>query len=298
MALAFGINLALARIGTAGVLWVSPMFDYWQAAVWLGAAITVFGFVAFLFYNIFDHRLDRDRRDVRLAQGANAAPEEEFRLADLFVLLKNRSFLFITALCVLFYSAVFPFLAYAPDMLVNKFGMSDDLSSQIASIIPFGTILFTPLFGLFVDMKGKSASMMIYGSMLLILVHLWLSLTNLPPYVPIFVLGVAFSLVPAAMWPSVAKIVDPKTTGTAYGVMTTIQNFGLMIFPWLIGVVLDRTNPGVTAELVEQGKASYDYTLAVLMMVGLGMMGIVFAFLLRRDDRIMGYGLERPTVSK
>jgi MFS family permease len=161
-------------------------------------------------------------------------------------------------------------------------------------MVYFGTIIFTPLFGWFADNKGKSASIMIFGSLLLIFVHLSLSLTRMTPYIPMFLLGIAFSLIPAAMWPSVAKIVDESRLGTAYGLMFSIQNLGLWAFPILIGVVLDRSNPGVTAELVAKGEAVYNYTNPILMLSALGIFGLVFAFLLRREDKTSGYGLEQP----
>jgi MFS family permease len=140
--------------------------------------------------------------------------------------------------------------------------------------------------------------MMIFGSLLLILVHLTLSLTRVTPYIPMFLLGMAFSLIPATMWPSVAKIVDESRLGTAYGLMFSIQNIGLWAFPILIGTVLDRSNPGVTPELIAKGEAAYNYTNPILMLAALGIFGLVFAFLLKREDRTSGYGLESPNKSK
>jgi MFS family permease len=125
-----------------------------------------------------------------------------------------------------------------------------------------------------------------------------LSLTTITPYIPLFMLGIAFSLIPAAMWPSVTKIVEENRLGTAYGLMFSIQNLGLWAFPMLIGYVLDYSNPGVTAELVAAGSAKYDYTNPVLMLAGLGLLGVVFAILLKRDDRVSGFGLEQPNKIK
>jgi len=245
------------------------------------------GFLFFLLYNFFDIKLDRQKLiDVK--------DEEKFRLADIIKLLKDRSFIYIALLCVTFYSAVFPFIKYAPDLLQNKFGLSMSLSSTITSMVYFGTIIFTPIFGWVADHKGKSASLMVLGSIALIVVHLTLSLTRVTPYIPMFLLGVAFSLIPAAMWPSVAKIVSESRLGTAYGLMFSIQNLGLWAFPILIGTVLDRSNPGVTAEVVASGQAVYNYTNPILMLALLGIAGLVFAFLLRREDKTSGYGLEQP----
>lgn len=297
LALAFGVNLAIARAGTALALIYSPIlvgdninghYPTWTNATWLGAILMAIGFITFLFYMIYDLKFDRNSINKN-----SLCNDEKFVVSDVFALFKNKSFLYITILCVLFYSAVFPFLTYTPDLLHNKFGMDLQLSGKIASILPFGTVLFTPVFGWFVDNKGKSATLMIYGSILLILVHLTLSLTTLYPYIPIFVLGIAFSLVPAAMWPAVSKIVEEKRLGTAYGLMFSIQNLGLFAFPILAGKVLDVTNKGITQEMIEKG-AELDYTVTVLVFAATGLLGLLFAFLLKREDKKSDYGLELP----
>ncbi len=140
------------------------------------------------------------------------------------------------------YSAVFPFQAFSPDFLLNKFGMSMSKSGEIASILYWVTMIATPLFGFIVDKYGKSATLMIFGSILLTLIHLSFAFTHFNPIVPLVLLGIAIALVPAAMWPSVAKIVDEKRIGTAYGAMFSIQNLGLFLFPILAGLILDTTN--------------------------------------------------------
>jgi len=289
LALALGTNLAIARLGAAMSLIVTPILvePEWTKPIWFGAILLSMGFLFFLLYNFFDIKLDRQKLiDVK--------DEEKFRLADIIKLLKDRSFIYIALLCVTFYSAVFPFIKYAPDLLQNKFGLSMSLSSTITSMVYFGTIIFTPIFGWVADHKGKSASLMVLGSIALIVVHLTLSLTRVTPYIPMFLLGVAFSLIPAAMWPSVAKIVSESRLGTAYGLMFSIQNLGLWALQILIGTVLDRSNPGVTAEVVASGQAVYNYTNPILMLALLGIAGLVFAFLLRREDKTSGYGLEQP----
>jgi MFS family permease len=293
LAFAFGINLAIARFGTASALMFSPVLigakQGWTAAGWFGAMLVMISLLSFTVFTLIDSKYDR-----QIKKGLSEEKSDEFKLSDILALFKNPSFMFVTFLCVTFYSAVFPFLAFAPDLLQNKFGLSGELSGKITSILPFGTIVFTPLFGWYCDKKGKSASLMIFGSFLLILVHLTLSLTTLTPYIPMFVLGIAFSLVPAAMWPSVAKIVEEKRLGTAYGLMFFIQNFGLWGIPVLMGNVLDKTNPGITPEMVESGAAVYDYRWTVLMLVILGILGLFFAFLLKKEDKRSGYGLELP----
>jgi len=155
-------------------------------------------------------------------------------------------------------------------------------------------VLFTPFFGWIADIKGKSASMMVFSSILLIVAHLTLTFTMINPIIPMALLGIAFSLIPAAMWPGVAKIIDQNKLGTAYGIMFSVQNFGLWLFPILIGIILDRSNPGVTAAMVEEGAAKYNYTYAILMLAMIGVVGIVFALLLKREDKTSGFGLELP----
>lgn len=297
LALALGLNLAFGRLGMAAALWISPSLernsDPWSLAIWFGTMLLLIGLLAFIVYIFYDIKLDRQiKYELELDE------TEKFKLTDLGKLLTNRSFIFITLLCVTFYSAVFPFVKYAPDLLTNKFGIDSELAGRITSILPFGTILFTPLFGAFTDNRGRSASLMVYGSMLLIVVHLMFALTHITPYIPMFLLGVAFSLIPAAMWPSVAKIVPEQRLGSAYGLMFSIQNLGLWAFPILIGRVLDISNPNVTTEALAAGTAAYDYTNPILMLTVLGLLGVLFAFLLKREDKVSGYGLEKPNIEK
>jgi MFS family permease len=290
IAFALGMNLAIARLGAAMSLIVTPqlMEPEWTTPIWFGALLLGIGFILFILYIGFDLRFDRREKQLQ------TEAEEPFRFKDVGLLLTNRSFIYIALLCVTFYSAVFPFMKYAPDLLQNKFSFSEKLSGIISSSVYFGTILFTPLFGWFADRKGKSASLMVYGSALLVLVHLILSLTRLTPVIPMFMLGIAFSLIPAAMWPSVTKIVDQRRIGTAYGLMFSIQNLGLWGFAILIGKVLDKANPGITPEMVSAGLANLDYTYPILMLASLGLLGLLFAFLLKREDKVSGYGLELP----
>jgi MFS family permease len=168
--------------------------------------------------------------------------------------------------------------------------------AKTASLIPVGTILFTPIFGNFVDKKGKAASLMILGSLLLIFAHVSLSIFNnvYLAYMGLLSLGVAFSLVPAAMWPSVAKIVDEKRLGTAFASMFTIQNWGLGLFFWGIGALLDYVNRG-DIEAIRAGEAYYDYTIPIFILVICGVISIFLSFLLKKADRNQGYGLELPS---
>ncbi len=296
IALALGINIAIARFGTAMALFLSRGMsrdEFWNRPIWFAASLLTIALLTYIIYIFFDLRYDKITKT-----NLSHSPEDEFRLKDIIKLVKIPSFIYIALLCVTFYSAVFPFLKYATDMLENKFGLPGELSGRITSILPFGTIIFTPLFGWFTDIKGRSASIMILGSILLISVHLTFTFTNLNPYVPMFILGVAFSLVPAAMWPSVAKIVDTSKLGTAYGLMFSIQNIGLWLFPILIGKILDSTNPGITREMVSSGTAVYNYTYPILMLAVLGLFGFIFALLLLKSDKNLKIGLESPNKTE
>jgi MFS family permease len=300
IALALGMNIAIARLGMGAAMVLSPrlivdstqatpLWQNWTMPIWFGALLLGVGLLAFLVYTIWDVKFDR-----RVEERMETDPAEEFKFSDLGKLMTNRSFIYISMLCVLFYSAVFPFMKYAPDLMINKFGVAPTLAGDISSILPFGTLVFTPIFAYICDYKGRSASLMVYGSLLLISVHLVFAFTKITPYIPMFILGIAFSLVPAAMWPAVTKIVDTARIGTAYGAMFTIQAIGLMLFPWLIGLVLDYTNPGVSETLAAGGEAVYDYTQALIMLALLGILGLVFSWLLKREDKTSGYGLEEP----
>lgn len=297
LAMAFGFKIGIARAGSWAAFYFSPIIasnsSSWNVAIWFAAMLLVIGLLAFLVYTMFDKRLDQQIEKISLL-----GDDEVFHMSDLVKLITNRSFIYVTLLCMTFYSAVFPFQSFSPDFFLNKFGFTQEMSGKIASLLSVGTTLFTPLVGLFVDKRGKSATLMIFGSLLIVFVHLSFALTMISPIFLMIVLGIAFSLVPAAMWPSVAKIVDERRIGSAYGTMFAIQNLGLWMFPLLIGIILDRTNPGVTPEKVANGIATYNYTYAILMLAGLGVLGLIFAILLKRDDKTSGYGLELPSNAK
>ncbi|MCK4639565.1 MAG: MFS transporter, partial [Bacteroidales bacterium] len=223
LAFAFGMKIGIARAGSALALFYSAEIaeaaTHWTIAIWFAAMLLLIAFLAFLVYTIFDVRLDKQIKQVNLTGN-----DDKFRFADIGTLFKNKSFIYVTLLCLTFYSAVFPFQAFSPDFMLNKFGMSLTQSGKIASILYWVTMFATPLFGLFIDKIGKSASIMIFGSVLLTMIHLTLAFTNLNPVVPLVLLGISIALVPAAMWPSVAKIVPEKRIGSAYGAMFSIQN--------------------------------------------------------------------------
>ncbi|UCH94333.1 MAG: MFS transporter [Candidatus Aminicenantes bacterium] len=295
LSFAFAINLAIARLGTAAALILSPILietnTGWTLALWVAALLMGIALMLFIVYMVYDKKYTPAEK-----KGSLLAADERFKIGDIVDLLKNKSFLLISLLCVTFYSAVFPFQAYCPDFLHNKFGVSLKLSGILSSLIIWGTIVFTPIFGYFVDKRGKRATLMFYGAGMLLIAHLVLSLTYLTPYIAMFIIGIGFSLVPAAMWPAVAKIVEEKRLGTAYGIMTSIQNLGLFAFPIIAGAITDAVNKNITPEMLKQG-AALDYTYTIIMFAGLGLLGFLFAYLLKRyDGKRPDHPLEMPEM--
>lgn len=308
MALAMGMQLATARMGASIAFWFSAALAGYSEEggkvvgevlnpVYLGVALLSIGLLTFFMYTLMDRKLDKQTGNT-----SDADPTEAFHLSDLRKIVANPGFWLISLLCVLFYSGVFPFLKYAVPMMQNRLGVSPEMGGFISGMLPVGTILLTPIFGYILDTKGKGASIMILGSALLMAAHLTFALAPLTlplAFVAIGVLGVAFSLIPASMWPSVPKIVEERYLGSAFALVFFIQNWGLMFFPWLIGVVLEAVNPGVT-ERIAAGDltASYDYTIPMLVFAGLGFCAVLLAFALKAVDKKMGYGLELPNKKK
>jgi len=259
------------------------------------------GMVAFFFYATMDKKLDKSVADEALRSGS-VDEEESFKVSHVFQILKNRGWWYIAILCVLFYSAVFPFIKYATDLMVNKFHVAEKLAGDIPALLPFGTILLTPLFGNIYDRKGKGATIMIIGAVLLILVHAVYSipfLTSTPLAIAmIMLLGVALSLVPSAMWPSVPKIIPEKQLGTAYGMIFLIQNIGLSLVPALIGWVLNKYCITGTRLLDGTPVSNYNYTLPMVIFTAFGVLALIFALLLKAEDKRKGYGLELPNIKK
>jgi MFS family permease len=184
---------------------------------------------------------------------------------------------------------VFPFQSYAPDILVQKFGYSVTAAGHYTSALIFGTMIFTPLLGLYVDKRGKRATLMILGACLLVPCHLLLGYTHFPPVVPIFFVGIALSLVPAALWAAIPMMVPESRLGTAFGVVGYVQNVGLMLFPYLAGKIADAHTTMV------KGQPVVDYTSTMLMFAALGVVGVVFSLLLKYSDarRTTGISIEQ-----
>lgn len=247
LALAMGLEMATARMGTALALSTSvpiaKAFNTVSAPILLCLILLCIGLIAFIIYTFMDKKLDVSQAAVNKEN--NFVDEEEaFRASDILKIVTNKGWWYIAILCVLFYSAVFPFLKYATDLMVQKFSINEDWAGIIPAMLPFGTILLTPFFGNLYDRKGKGATIMIIGSLLLIFVHLLFTIPFLNQWIVaillIIVLGIGFSLVPSAMWPSVPKIIPEKQLGSAYALIFWVQNWGLMGVPALIGWVLNK----------------------------------------------------------
>jgi MFS family permease len=305
MALAMGMQMATARIGTALALGVSlPFARYFgtvSAPILFCLVLLCIGLIVFIVYTFMDKKLDESQAAHHLANNT-VAEEDSFSMRDILFIIKNKAWWYIAILCVLFYGAVFPFLKYASDLMVMKFGVPDNLAGAIPAMLPFGTILLTPIFGSIYDNKGKGATIMIIGACLLIFVHAMFAIPFLNQWVEavllIIILGIGFSLVPSAMWPSVPKIIPERQLGTAYALIFWVQNIGLMGIPALIGWVLEKYC--ITGHVLKNGVevTTYNYTLPMLIFMGFGILGLCFALLLKAEDKKKGYGLELPNIKK
>ena len=290
LAFAMGLQVALARIGTAAALAFSLPFaralGEVHYSVGLGAALLAVGMLAFLVYCVIDRANDR-----RIAAASEQGSDGGFRFADLRLLLFNRGFWYIALLCLMFYAGVFPFLKFATKLMVFKYGVSDALAGLIPAMLPFGTIFLTPFFGSLYDRYGRGATLMLLGSVLLFSVHAVLALPLnhcVLAIVMMTLLGVSFGMVPSAMWPSVPKIIPMKLLGTAYALIFYIQNIGLSLVPVWIGKVNQRHTDAATGLI--------DYTETMIIFALFGLLAIVISVLLLREDRLKGYGLEQRNI--
>ena len=300
MALAMGMQVAIARLGSFAPLAfgakIANTYDV-PTTILIVIVFLILGLIGFFYYNTLDRKLD-----AQIVEEEAGGDEDKFKISDLGVIIGNRGFWLIALLCVFFYSTVFPFYKYGPDLMVNKFGVSENWAGLLPSLVPFGTMLLTPFFGSIYDKKGKGASIMMLGAVLLIIVHVIFYLPFITSVVAAFfnvlLLGIAFSLVPSAMWPSVPKIIPEKQLGSAFALIFWVQNFGLWGIPLAVGIVLDNTNPGV-AEAKAAGEAvSYDYQTTWTIFVGLTILALLTSFWLKAEDKRKGYGLELPNIKK
>ena len=374
MALAMGSEMALARLGVATCMIFSPVFARLggvidvSRSVAFGVVLLLIALIMFIVYFFMDKKLD--------AQTGEAEEKDDpFKISDLGKILSSSGFWLVALLCVLYYSAIFPFQKYAVNMLQcnlsfttvdpdsfwatntvtiiqycimlvvaaasfasnfsKKKSMKNGLlvlaivalvifcymgymrqsAETVFAVFPLLAVGITPILGNYVDHKGKAASMLVLGSILLIACHLTFAFV-LPAfksspvggifiaYLTILVLGASFSLVPAALWPSVPKLVDAKIIGSAYALIFWIQNIGLWLFPMLIGKVLDNTNPDLVEKLnnglitPEEAAVSYNYTAPLVMLASLGVAALILGFVLKAVDKKKGLGLEKPNIKE
>lgn len=298
MALAMGVEMAIARLGVFAVLSLSPRVADWMggnnpsvvAPVAFCTVLLLIGLISYSVFTIMDTRLDRQ------TQSGDEEGEEEFKLSDVKDLLTSRLFWIIALLCVLYYSAIFPFQRFGTNMLQCNLHISETEAADLLRWFPIGALCLTPVLGILLDKVGRGATMLILGSLLLIGCHLvfalWLPAnpSKVLALATIIILGVSFSLVPAALWPSVPKVMDARYLGSAYSLIFWVQNIGLFGIPILFGRILETSNPGVT------DPTQYDYTNPMLMFAGLGILAFICAVWLKMLNTRNHYGLEDPNI--
>lgn len=295
VALAMGLQVAMARLGTAAALGCSlPMARAVGSVsfpVLFGAICLCVGLLAYLVYCVMDKKLDQS------VEAVEENKEEGFQLKDLKLIFTNRGFWLITLLCLMFYAGVFPFLKFATKLMIAKYHVEPGLAGLIPAMLPFGTILLTPVFGSLYDRIGRGATLMLIGSIMLTIVHLLFAMPVLNVWwfaiIVMIVLGIAFSLVPSAMWPSVPKIIPMKQLGSAYAIIFYIQNIGLSMVPLLIGWVIETYSTSTTPQGI-----TYDYTIPMLIFAAFGAVAIGIAIMLKKEDAQKGYGLEESNIKK
>ena len=296
MATAMGVQVALARVGSqaayAVAIPVARSFEL-TTPVLIGLVCLVGGMIAFFSFSVLDKKLDTQMEEFK----DESADNEKFSFKDVATILSNPGFWLIALLCVLFYSCVFPFQKFASELMITKYGIDENVAGFFAGLPALGALFLTPVFGGMVDKRGKAASIMMFGAAMLIFVHFVYALPFVTgSYIAIIlmiVLGIAFSLVPSAMWPSVAKIFPAHQLGTAYALIFFIQNIGLWGVPTLIGFVLD--NYCITGKTAA-GTNSYDYTLPMCIFTGFAVLSLLVAFALKVADKKFGYKLEESNI--
>ena len=283
LALAMGIQLAMARLGTAAALSISaPIARHFALSTPLlvSLAFLIIGLLAFLVFCVMDRKLDDD------STKSTTDESEEFHWGDILVTLRNPGFWLITLFCVLFYSAVSPFLKFSTKLMVMKYGVDTDIAGFFSSIAPFGTILMTPLFGAVYDKYGKGVTLVITGALMLTAVHFGFSLPMHSSTIAIALmvtLSIGYSLAPAALWPCVPKIIPLKCLGTAYSMIFFIQNFGRAIIPMFVGRA-NETDPTYTTSMLIFG-----FTALGAAVTAIGILLI---------DKHKHYGLQLPNIKK
>ncbi|MBR4850879.1 MAG: MFS transporter [Tidjanibacter sp.] len=287
MAMAMGLEMSIARLGVFAAMWLSPMvfekFGHVSAPVAFGAILLIIGLLFYTIFVVMDSKFDKQLEAA--GELTTEESEEEFKFKDLGKIFSSKMFWLVALLCVLYYSAIFPFQRYAPDFLNTTLGIEN--GAQLFSCFPILAMVLTPFLGGFIDKKGKAASMLMLGSLIMIACHL--SFAFLLPAFPsqwlavtlVVVLGVSFSLVPAALWPSVPKIIDNRILGSAYCIIFWIQNIGLFAVPMLIGNVLDKTG---------------GYTVPMVIFSSFGVLALLFSLWLKKENKKQNFGLEEPNI--
>ena len=289
MALAMGLEMAIARLGVFAVMSISPRIaEHFDKSVVAPIAfctvLLLIGVINFCVFSVMDAKLDK-----QLGAVAGGESEEEFKVSDLGRIFKSKMFWIIALLCVLYYSAIFPFQRFATNFLEETLNIPTTEAADLIRWFPILAMVLTPFLGYFLDRVGKGATMLMLGSLIMIACHLCFAFV-LPAYpsktlalIIIVVLGVSFSLVPAAMWPSVPKIIDPVILGSAYSLIFWIQNIGLCFVPLIIGILRKSTG---------------GYTVPMIVFASLGIIALILSFALKIEDRRKGYGLELPNIQK
>ena len=289
MALAMGLEMAIARLGVFAVFSVSPkiatQFDNSVVApIAFCTVLLIIGLINFIVFSVMDAKLDK-----QLGEANSDGPTEEFKVSDLGRIFSSKMFWIVALLCVLYYSAIFPFQRYATNYLEVTLNIEKEAAADLFRWFPILAMILTPVLGSFLDHKGKGATMLMLGSLIMIACHL--SFAFLLPVYPyewfalliIVILGVSFSLVPAALWPSVPKIIDPVILGSAYSLIFWIQNIGLCFVPLIIGMTL---------------KATGGYLAPMLIFASLGVLALILSFALKAFDKKKGFGLEEPNIKE
>lgn len=298
MALAMGIEMSIARLGVFAAMWLAPVFasrfalpDGTQSVVaplLFSACLLVVGLLNFTIFTVMDTKFDKQLVAIGEAT-AEKDPEDEFHASDLKQVFQSKMFWIIALLCVLYYSAIFPFQRFATNFLEETLAISNAEASGLFKWFPILAMVLTPFLGLYIDYKGKGATMMLLGAVIMIACHSVFAFV-LPAYpskmlalVTILVLGVSFSLVPASMWPAVPKIIDEKVLGSAYCLIFWVQNIGLCLVPLLIGKLRVWTG---------------GYLVPMIVFASFGVLAFVLSFFLKAEDIKKGYGLELPNKKK
>ena len=293
MSLAMGIEMAIARLGVFAVMWISPLIagkinPSVVKPLAFCTALLLVGLIAFIVFTFMDKKLDAQLIEAG-EMSEEKSPEDEFHIKDLGQVFGSKMFWIVAIMCVLYYSAIFPFQRYAPNFLEETLDISAASAAQLFSFFPILAMCLTPFLGGFISFKGKGASMLMIGALIMVFCHL--SFAFILPAFPhkwfavllILILGVSFSLVPAALWPSVPKIIDEKVLGSAYCLIFWVQNIGLCLVPLLIGALRQSTG---------------GYTIPMIVFSCFGVLAFILTFILKMEDKKKGYGLELPEVKK